>query len=328
MDNDQILAICDKEVLAKAAQLCGTSKENVKFLDISENIVYEYQRNKLPLIMRISHRKGRDKKQIQAELDWILYLHDHGAPVHLPVPSIRGNLVETVKVRHQDFQVVSFGKLEGKILEDEDVTDEFIPKWGQAVGKLHALTKDYQPLHPDCRRFEWCDEDDIVNLYKYIPVREKLVRSKFRILIEKLKNLPQDRDSYGLIHSDIHYGNFLVKDGKIGIFDFDDSMYSWFMLDIATIWYWALYLPQGDDDKKGYMNNFKNLFLEGYRRENEIDEWWLDKISLFLQYQEMLLFTYMCRIYNLNKLTENQQELLNKYKNRIENDILFFGMME
>ncbi|MGC9367795.1 MAG: hypothetical protein ACP5FK_12240 [bacterium] len=76
------------------------------------------------------------------------------------------------------------------------------------------------------------------------------------------------------------------------------------------------------------MNNFKKLFLEGYRRENEIDEWWLDKISLFLQYQEMLLFTYMYRIYNLNKLTENQQELLNKYKNRIENDILFFGMME
>jgi len=44
-----------------------------------------------------------------------------------------------------------------------------------------------------------------------------------------------------LIHTDVHAGNFFVDDGRITVFDFDDSSYQWFASDIAIALYYTIW---------------------------------------------------------------------------------------
>ena len=328
MDNDRILELCRKEVLGKAAELCGTSVDDIEYIDISENVVYSYHHKGIKLVLRLMHRGGRSRDQIQAELDWVQYLYNNGAQVPQPIPSINGNLVETIKTTAKDFHVTSLSWLEGEEIEDDGITEELIEQWGEVIGKLHSLTKDYVPAHGDCKRFEWFEDDDVINRRRYVPPDQKLIHEKFDRLVENLGNLPVNRDSYGLIHSDAHNGNFFVKDGRIALYDFDDCFYTWFNLDLATVWYCALYMPQGEGNRKDFMDHFTRTFMRGYNRENRIDEWWMEQIPLFLQYQEMLLYIYLHRIYDVNNLKEKQKEIFAEYRNRIEKDILYFGKLE
>lgn len=41
------------------------------------------------------------------------------------------------------------------------------------------------------------------------------------------------------------------------------------------------------------LKNFYKYFLAGYRTENNIDEFWLDKLGVFLEYRRLLLYTVM-----------------------------------
>ncbi len=60
-------------------------------------------------------------------------------------------------------------------------------------------------------------------------------------LLKEIETLPKDKDSYGLIHNDLHPGNFLIDGERIHLIDFDGCMYSWYAFDIGN----ALYLPYG-----------------------------------------------------------------------------------
>ena len=76
-----------------------------------------------------------------------------------------------------------------------------------------------------------------------------------------------------------------------------------------------------------FMNHFSDVFMDGYRTENSIDQFWLDQIPLFLQYQEMLLYIYFYRISDADQLDEDERAMIEKYRKRIENGTLWFGRM-
>ncbi len=328
MNNKEVISRCTGELLDRAAELFGVTGVNLEFIEISENVVYSYLLNGSRHILRLTHRGGRSVKQVKAELEWVQYLHRKGAPVHNPVLSVNGQLTETLKTPDINFIVTSFEWLDGRVLPDEELTDKFIGRWGQAIGKLHSLTKCYNPASSDYKRFEWYEDHDLINRHKYVPPGHKLVLEKFDILVGKLKKLPINRDCYGLIHSDVHNENFFFHDGEIALFDFDDCFYTWFSLDFATVWYCALYMDQGDGNRSKFLKHFEKVFFTGYNKENDIDSFWVDQIPLFLQYQEMLLYIYFYRIHDENDLTEKQKSLISRYRNRIENDILYFGRLE
>ena len=42
----------------------------------------------------------------------------------------------------------------------------------------------------------------------------------------------------------------------------------------------------------------------------------------------MLFYIYVHRIYDPDNLTDRQKETFAKYRNRIENDILYFGKLD
>ena len=165
MQRADIVNICDREVLDKAARLFGTHKEDLRVFPDYEgaaNLVYEYVLDGKPLILRLSFRPERSLDQIQAELHFVTYLAEQGVRVSVPLTSRNGNLVETIQAEGIDFQVVSFVKGKGMRVPDNGYRyregvpiEEYFQNWGHVLGQMHRATQQYQPLSQLVRRPAW-----------------------------------------------------------------------------------------------------------------------------------------------------------------------------
>mgnify|MGYP001826556669 CR=1 FL=1 len=74
MQRADIVRICEREVLDKAARLFGTHKEDLRVFPDYEgaaNLVYGYEIDSRALILRVSFTPERSRNLIQAELDFV-----------------------------------------------------------------------------------------------------------------------------------------------------------------------------------------------------------------------------------------------------------------
>jgi len=127
--------------------------------------------------------------------------------------------------------------------------------WGNTIGKMHRMTKKYLPPEGAYKRPLF--EDNFISLdhYENIPT----VYKKMAQIQKDILTLPRDRDSYGLIHSDMHQYNLLINKGSISVLDFDDCIYGFFALDIGIALYHALWWGLPDDNSKKTSSHEKLL---------------------------------------------------------------------
>lgn len=309
-------------VLNKAASLYGVTPERLKPVGGLENIVYEYTCHGEPFILRFTHSSHRRMELVKGEIDFLNYLADNNAPVSRAVPSENGTLVEAITLKDSYYSVVAFEKAKGipavKMNIDEQ-SNSFFQEMGQAIGKLHALTKEYIPPH-NCKRLEW-HEDDFYYSEKYVPSQSIIVK-KSKTLIEYLLTLPKDRNSYGLIHEDVNLSNIYIHNGKITLFDFDDSEYSWFVHDIAVALFFMI-MDTGVQEKESFAHAFLRNFMKGYRKENTLTPFWLKHIPVFLTLHVILCYNIINYDCDLNNLDPWCQRFMHKRKHALENDIPF-----
>ncbi len=274
--------------------------DSIHLLDGFESFIYEFARSDGDYVLRLSHSIRRTPSRIQAEVDWINFLHSNGVGVARAVPSQSGELVELVADFHGgQFLATAFEKAKGKRLKREEWTQEFFFAYGEIVGRMHSLAKIYKPQHPDQQRGQWNDPD-MLYADLYLPPDQTAVREVYHELLQRLVALPRDKESYGLIHQDAHLGNFFVDEtGRITLFDFDDCVYSWFVNDIAIV---LFYLLSGTEDKAALTREFMPAFLHGYRKHNALAPEWLNAIPDFLKLREIDLYGVIYRSFDVDNL--------------------------
>jgi len=279
--------------LREAMDRFGIAAGNIKPLDGFESFIYEFSRPDGEYILRIGHSERRSEAMIRGEVDWINHLARGGAAVARAIESARGNLVEGIDDGHgSQFLATAFVKAEGQEPRREMGTPRLIQTWGQAIGRMHALTKQYRPSGPNCIRPHW-DDPEINSLPDILPPEDAQAREHARNLIDYLHRLPIEPESYGLIHQDAHMGNFFVaSEDTITLFDFDDCCYSWFANDIAIVLFYAV---MWEEDKAAYTRYFLDNFMAGYRRENQLDPVWLREIPPFLKLREIDLYAVILK---------------------------------
>jgi len=257
-----------------------------------------------------------------AELDWVAYLADHGVAVPQPLHSVQGKLVETIGIENSSFFITAFHKIVGAtILEAQLCTPVIYREWGKIMGKMHHLAKNYVLREPSCHRPAWFENDILANITHYLQ-GQPIILEKIQELLDQLSQLPQDRDSYGLIHTDFTDVNFFVHDGQITVFDFDDSEYHWFAYDIAVVLFDTLpWLPQLGMEKDDFGAFFWKQFYSGYLNENQLDEYWLNQLPIFMKLREMFLYGTFHKKWDLDNLTEERQKMMDEYRYNIENDV-------
>lgn len=314
-----------QELLSEAAQRFGMATETLKRLGDFENYVYEGKIDGVSHVLRLTHSSHRSTDLVLGELEWINYLAANGVSVAKALHSTSGKLAEKIPVGEDYFVASVFQKAKGRPLDrtnPAEPTREVIMEWGKTIGRMHRLTKNFEPSEEKLRRPQWF-EDDLMCFEKHLPKEDRHIVDIGYSLLEYAQNLPKAQDSYGLIHTDVHPGNFFVDEGKITVFDFDDSSYQWFASDIAIALYYTIWFKSSGREQKekdDYAKDFLESFMIGYNAENRLDDFWLNELPFFLRLRDITLYTVFHKKFDQNNLQRFAQ-LLGEIRTRVEREI-------
>ncbi|EDL65195.1 phosphotransferase enzyme family protein [Bacillus sp. SG-1] len=313
----------NEDILRRAAEFYGGDSSNAKKLGDFENYVYEIHKGNTPYILRLTHSSHRNKEQVEAELEWVNYLHSQGVNVSLVSHSNEGNLVEEIPAGGSAFYVCLFDKAPGvPVSVKSDMMNPLLyEEWGRTIGKMHRVTKNYKQAH--IAREHWYEDDLLKNMSSYLPKEDAGIALEGKELMGKLLSLPTEKDEYGLIHSDIHSGNFFCHEGEIHVFDFDDSSYHWFASDIAIPLYYSTWAKVGSkslQERSVFGEEFLTHFLKGYFRENTLEEVWIKRIPLFLKLRDIILYSVFHKKFDMSHLSEWEEGAVKGIKARLLQD--------
>ena len=242
-------------------------------------------------ILRISDLGDRSEKDYLAETEYVHYLAENGAPVADVIPSVNGRLVESMEAEGKTVYVSLFAYAKGMLLVDNGYRyregaslDEYFYNTGKALGAIHRLSKEYEPVHP---RQDYFDKYNMTYLNQLIPEEYSELKAAIERRLDEFRALPKNKDIYGLVHFDYSDGNYHVdmNTGEITVFDFDNCMNCWYMFDLANLWIhnegWTW--QEADPGKKfELMQQCFNYQLQGYKTETDIPEEMLENLPLFI----------------------------------------------
>ena len=242
-------------------------------------------------ILRISDLGDRNEKDYLAETEYVHYLAENGAPVADVIPSVNGRLVESMEAEGKTVYVSLFAYAKGMLLVDNGYRyregaslDEYFYNTGKALGAIHRLSKEYEPVHP---RQDYFDKYNMTYLNQLIPEEYSELKAAIERRLDEFRALPKNKDIYGLVHFDYSDGNYHVNmdTGAITVFDFDNCMNCWYMFDLANLWLhnegWTW--QEADPGKKfELMQQCFEYQLQGYKTETDIPEEMLEKLPLFI----------------------------------------------
>ncbi len=320
---DQRSRACfNDDILAEARRRYGIDPAGLEMLGGFESFIYSYTQNGQALILRLSHSLRYTYEMIAGELDWINYLALHGVSVSRPVASRLGNLAEKIPAELGYFTVSAFEKAPGGPPQREDWEGGLLKKIGSLLGKMHNLAQGYQPTDPSCQRPQWdigmdtCAEE-------YLPPGEEAVTAAWHTLLARLRQLPQDPESYGLVHDDVHGGNFFVDGERITLFDFGDCQYAWFAYDLAMAFFYVLPHHCDTPEQLAFARRALAELLEGYSAERPFSPFWLTTLPLFLKLREIDLYIAIHRSMDIHNLDPWCASYMQGRKERIVRNVPF-----
>lgn len=300
---------------------------NIENINSGSNKVYKIHKDGLNFFLRIS---TREYNYISAEIDWMVFLKDSvKAPVLLK--SKNEKLIETFHDNEKCYVICVFYELTGVFWNKNNLSlwnETVFFNWGNVMGKMHHVTKNYQPSIGVLKRPLFEDNLVPLELYRNTPS----VYEKMASIQNEISKLPHDIDSYGLIHSDMHQQNFLINSNYISVLDFEDCQYGFFALDIGIALYHAIWwgLPEDDSAKNDFALKIIKNFMLGYKSENHLSEFWLKKIMMFMLYRQIDALSWHLNYYkpkNMNEVIYNDLFKIyydfGKYIDFIVNDIFY-----
>ena len=294
-----------ESILRQIRQTWNLSTE-FQFIRKVENWIYKDEQNQI--FIRITEPTHRRKSQLESELDWMLFLQQGGINFAHPIPSEKGNLVEAFSDENEEFYVSVFKKANGiPLIAKEDFTPNRLKNWGKLIGTLHSATINYTRPIDIKPRPEWNRERSFYyNREIFSPF--SLLHSRYQILEDWLHALPQTKQNYGLIHADIHQGNFFVDEkDNFTLFDFDDCHYSWFAYDIAVPLF-GLSMSMRNKCSQEDIEQIHQHLLAGYRRTGVLSEKDLCLVDHFILYRHFVIYSFARKNLKNNTLSENTKD--------------------
>lgn len=328
-----IEALFSDAIVEEAITLFDIRAEERKKLGDFENYVYEVKQGDQNLILRLTHSSHRSMDEIQAELDWINELHKQGVNVSR---ADSGQRIEMIPVEKGCFYACLFDKVPGYAVKTDDPAfrSELFEAWGREIGKMHKISMKYQPAHR--KRDRW-NQGDLLRFDNYLTRSDDAgIITEGERLVDEIKSFHETGKTFGLIHSDVHQGNFFYDGNEIHIFDFDDSMYHYYSSDLAIPVYYAVWGKCGNESlqvRSAFATEFLYSFLKGYRTEATISNEWLKTIPFFLKLRDFELYTVFNKKFNVDIMEEKDKEALQNIRHRLVNkeliaDISFNTVME
>ena len=341
INRETILTFYEAEILAFAIRQFMVNPDYLNKFNAYEgcaNLVYACKRKNQPIILRVSYTQDRTFNQIKAELHFINYLAENGVHVARPIPSYDAKLIKEFHIDSFPVFLVCFEKGRGMRVPDngyryrEDAPiEEYFQNWGKVLGQMHRLAKAYLPIDDQIRRPDWFKlHAKKLDIDSIIPEELLLVKDRIYGLLNEISELPKDDPCFGLIHGDFNDGNFTVdyRNGDITVFDFDDSCYFWFAYELASAWEGGIgrIMFRGLNERKSFMDHYMNNVLQGYFKENELSDEWLEKIPVFIKLIQVEEFLHYVKYFHDSD--EEMRSHLRYLIKCIEADLPYMGFFD
>ena len=245
-------------ILVNAIASYGLESVKTKLIRHYDNLVYKVEAEKIyalricPLIVN---------QKLKGEVNWLTALRrDTNLLVPKPLPNKQGDLITQLEDRF----CVLFEWLEGKPV-NSIMSPKVARQVGEMMAQLHLHASNYY-FNDRMRDFINCYDRDYFfgsNSWWQTKAKERLPNDyegmisgieKARHLIESLDKSPEQ---FGMIHSDLHFGNIIYDGEKYAVIDFGDCGMGYYLMDIAVT----------EAEFKDYGNGdlLISAFREGYR---------------------------------------------------------------
>lgn len=282
----------------------------VQFVQESESYVYKLASGSTESYLRVTSAVHRPEDQIIAELEFVLYLNENGLMVSIPVKNIHGNYIETLQAGNETYYAVMFVPAPGEqvIYKSDQWIEPTFNKWGAYLAKMHSLSENYT-VPSNNKRIEWKNDTIISQAKEFLAQNSETdALNEFTYLMDEITKYEKSKEFYGLIHGDLGPANFRLLNGNITSFDFDDSVFHWFMYDIAVALWPTRFLP--DDER----NNYLNWFISGYLSERRVESLWIDRIPFFIRLRNIYMFIYRLKYIDKFRIDDKQAWFANMRK--------------
>lgn len=287
--------------LSKYWKLGEDEKNRLFFFRSSSNVVYLLKCNQETYFLRYAPQDEKSKEQIEAEIELILYLREHGYTANEPIACLDGSYIAD----NGSCYAVLFRAVTGEELDDISLNEEIISGYGISLAKFHQLSKTFKPGHP---RTSY--EDILTWIGNVLKDDETMLKVVHKVR-EDLNKIPKNSETFGVCHYDFELDNVFYdcNNGQYEIIDFDDSMYHFYAIDVLK----AIQSIQEETDASEH-EKLCCAFLTGYQSIlPDLDQ------SLFPYYEHFIwLYSYARQIYSLSGIPKQvpdwMEEIITKFQ--------------
>jgi len=309
--------------LNQVSELWGL-KSKLSFHRHLANFVYFSSIDSEEVVVRLTPPSHRTRIEIEGELAFQIFLYSKGFSVAKPIQSQRSKHVEEIKSTQNSFFASVFNKIQGERVTDEfSKTPDFLRAWGKYLGELHNLSEQHGSLNLKVQRSDW--KNDSIRILSETAVQRapEICRKRFIECTDWLESLEKKSSIFGLVHGDLHRGNFFYNDQTITSFDFDDSCYHWFLYDLAASLSSVLKAAETEIERSSIIQDFVN----GYMIVREIPLSWQDRLEGFYQYRLTLVYLWMSAMIHGQRFQdatiESWKEVESWYLENMERKVTF-----
>ena len=288
LKRDNFNALPEKEQVYKLRQLAeaalekfGFDQYRLTFLQHLVNTTFRLDCDQGRYLVRIHRAKTRTA--VASELAWLAALaHETTVPVQIPQRSLDGEMI--VVGQHvgllEPYPVTVLAWLDGEILPQDRRSPHHFYRLGQLVAKLHRHTQHWKPRFELDRPFY--DSTSVVgtdSVFETDGVKlSEEVQGNLKLLHERLQEVEQrlriNLERFGLIHSDLSFGNVLFTPDAVMPIDFDDCGFGYYLYDLAVI-------LAGPWERLGFQQR-RDALLQGYREICDLPDEHLSLIPTFM----------------------------------------------
>ena len=214
----------------------------LELLQYEDNAVYQATTGAgEQFILRVGAADGHSVPEQRAELLWLQALgRDTGLALPIPIPTARGEpltLAEAPDVPGPR-PCVLFRRVPGHP-PTSTMRPATVARLGALTAQLHRHAERFVPP-PGFARPSWGWDrlfgPSSALASATLPARDRATLTDVGTLVrERLDALGTEPAVWGLTHADLHIGNLLIDHGRVGVIDFDDCGWGYYLLDIATV---------------------------------------------------------------------------------------------
>ena len=300
--------------LHDAARLYGVRAEDLTALGSFESDVYAFDGPGGPRVLKVIAPTHRTPELVQAEVDWLLALLEAGVSVSAPVRAATGAWVE--RVEGTGHVLVAFERAPGDLVRSRDWTDDLLRRWGRLLGQLQAHSRAWTAPGP--RRHTLAEQTYVYRAGEmeaedpeFVAAARELIAAARPLLLPDAAGLDG-----GLVHADLHSGNFLAFEDRLTAIDFDDCAYGSYAFDIAMPLYYAVRL-QKDRTHAEAAERFLEPFLRGFLEVAPLPAGGARAIDVALRYRQAELVVALRVKLPASRLTETLRAVEKDLRDRV-----------